>query len=395
MKFQLNQLSTLSRYGIYGATAAVLCLTAYGVYRYVKREKPAAPEAETKKDANDANPFTETPPAKPAAEAPANSDSGNPAEVERPVHPAEAEDHAGVTDAAPEVLDPTPVESEKTEELRFFDTVHSLGKFTIVQQGCSPFMMKFRSSEPRSTVIDGVPTLIFPIGPGTNVTLAGDKVSFMVEGKRESVTLNLAEQSLPLSISPENQAKSYVFQKGMELLKVREGLIHPQHAYPENFDAERAMATNFQMKNAGPTEQSMAFFNLVFTSATPTTVFPYTRSDMAYIASIVNSAPVEEVIGFSNLEGDRFVHFADPILGDKNMVLVQRTGGYVQVFRGNGNSLASGDSYKNWAKPVGEIFKITDEGHMSLALFISKDAAREVLGVGEVEPAEAQSANVG
>jgi len=392
MNFQLNNISRLGRIGVYGAGIALVCLGAYGVYRYIKKDKATAPEAETKKDVNDdirSAETTETP-AAPVAEAPADSNSGDTTEVQRPDDSASVEDNAGVTAETP-----APVEAEQSPEQRFFDKVHDLGRCVTNVTMSSALTIKYRTSEPRSTEIDGVRVLIFPIGPGVNVTLIGDKVSFMAEGKRESVTLNLAEQSQPMIVSPANQAKAYVFQKGMELLKVRQGLIHLHHAYPENYDVERAQATNFQLKNSGPMEQSIQFFNLVFTAATPTTVFPYTRSDMAYIAAIVNSTPVEAVTSFSNLEGDRFVHFADPILADKNMVLVHRAAGYVQIFRGNGPSLEAGVDYTGWTKPIGEIFKIADESHLSLALFISKEAAREVMGVSEIEVGEAQSATAG
>ena len=363
---------------MYGAGAALVCLGAYGVYRFLKKEKGTGAETEPKKENADESRTAETLSAGAAEATESGTDHSADSEVTRPVSDSEAEDLSSLT---PE---PEPVQSV-TPEQAFFDAVYGKCKpVTADQQWNSSttavHSTKYRTSEPRGTMLHGQPVVIFPLAPGLNLTLTGNVIHYLDDKKREHVEFKMDDISRHMEASPGNQAKAYVFEKGMELLAVRENKIHPDYAYPDNFDTERGMGTNYQIKNAAPMEKSIAFFEKLFAGATPTTAYPYTRSDMAYISTIVNSEPVDVVTAFANLEGDRFVHFADPMREGKNMVLVHRSNGnYVQLFRANGVSMEMANGFKGWKKPVAEMFNISADTHMPLALFISADIAREVL----------------
>lgn len=374
--FQLSNLSRLSKLGIGGAVAVTAIAAVYGAYRYkTKANKEKADEADT-----------------PQASAPAEAgpdaatDRGDDSQVPGSVPEPQAQDQADLS-----------------AELQFFEDVYQNAKLIapdVAWMKSTQVILKakFNTSEPRKVSMGGVRSIIFPIERGVNIVLVGDEVHYLHADKRVHVKMNLEEQNHPMEVSPANQAKTYAYQKGMELIKVTQGVIHPAYAYPADFDADRGLAANFELKDKDLSKAN-EFFNALFDSAKKSvTNYPFTRSDMAYISTIINSDAELDPVRFANLEGDRFIHVADLSVGNRNMVLVQRAQGYVQLFRGDPEAtslkLTSCKGFEHWFQPKGELLDLGSLEHLQAAALFSPVVINKVMGRTE-EPVSGSEAAAG
>lgn len=385
MNFQVLQLSfRLSKMGVIGAAAAAGTLGAYGIYAAVKHYRGKHVVPQTTKESSDEGRSPET-----------QSDTAGLDEVVTSVR----DDHRHTADAVGSTtVPPSNDHAGLTEEQRFFNQIWGVTRRIVADPvwfGSVKLMhtAKFATSEPRGVVLNGAPVIIFPITPGLNVTFHADgTVYYLDNGKRQHVPLILSEQQGAIhGVTPANQAKSYVYQKANELLKVTECIIHPSLAYPENFETRQGLATNFELRTK-VSVKGIEFFDKAFEVGEKRAVYPYTRSDMAYITTVVNSGPDSEPIRFSNLEGDKFIHIQDLNAPPYNLVLVRRAAGYIQLFTADqttDSEYSMTPGFEHWVNVKHELFDLSNDAHLVIAASINPAVLTEVMGVTSINPNQA------
>ena len=77
----------------------------------------------------------------------------------------------------------------------------------------------------------------------------------------------------------------------------------------------------------------------------------------------------------------------------KNMVLVLRQQGWVQIFVGEDTGVKT-EGFDGWMEPAGKMFDVNNEEQLAQALLIDAAVVREVLGI-EYTQGNEQAANGG
>ena len=370
---QIQHLSRLSRFGIGSVVVAIVAASVYGAYHWVSTRKGAtSPEAPKENNDEHIVPEADVSPVSAASEEPVVADHGDdPATQETVVVADEVADHS----AQPTL----------TGEQQFFEDLWNAAHLTTGDDSFNHMLVaKFNTSEPRRIEPQhhsaAYRIMLFPIMVGVNVlyTERGDVWYWdKLEDKAQSIQFMLAIVNSVKIDMPENQALHYVHEKGRQLLNVGLGLLHPYFAYPKNFDTERGLAKNFQLKEKQD-PKVVEFFDKVFAKANGGGEYLYTRGDMEYISAVVNSPAVEVPMYFANLEGDKFIYMGEHD-ALTNFVMVKRAVGYVQVFRGQSESILKAcPGFENWLLPVGKVFNHTDSDDLTLALYLDVEVGLEV-----------------
>lgn len=367
MNFQVVQLSLrLSKLGIVGIGAAAGLMAGYGAYAAVKyyrgKQTPEGVEHEVR--------TPEVTPAGSPEAAVSGDDHGQREEAAGTRTEVPAFDYAGLTD-------------KKLFEYLLAHTDKAPTNPTWFNSIKLVHTEKYKNSRPRKVSMEGKYFIVFPLPSHLNMTLNSDGViHYLDDGRRVHVQLNVQDINAgELQVDPANQARAYVYEKSMELLKVAERVLHPSFSYQDGFELERGLATNYELK-IKVSEKGLPFFDKVFDTGTKAAVFPHTRSDMSYITAVVNSIPDPVAIRFANLEGDKFIHIQDPDQANRNLILVRRAVGYIQLFRAKVSDepsfLSRTAGFEDWADVTGELFDLNKDEHLTIAAFLNANVLREV-----------------
>lgn len=384
-------LSTRSIYGIAGA-AVLLTAASIGAMVWKNRQKAATPNA-TQKETDDETrrPQDASASTVPQDDQPAehpHRDQEAQAGAPAPAHRPEPSAIPSLTDPetffslAVDLASPIMVSVAKSPQKNWANSLESIAKAKV-----------FKTAEPRvmTKTTNGDQVLVFPIVLGASVLLvkntqSGLRVGYLVDGQlllEKFDPKEASELSAPCTVR--DQALRYVYEKVQELIKVREGKIHPMMAYPRDFRIDGLNATQSAIKKVGDQTAERAFFDRLYNESGLTVENPWTRSNAAYVSAVLNSAvvpPALEPVRHGNLDGDRFIHVSDPS-GLCNLVLVHRSTGIVQIVRANtveaSLSLRAVPGFEGWYDYTNSVFDLRNDEHRRVAFFINQAAAQSVL----------------
>lgn len=393
---RLSQISMSTRtiYGAVGA-AAILCAAGIGYVVWKNRQEASpVPSNETKKENDDEIRRTQASDAATgnpeASVAPAPSDRGEAATAGTAgdAHGAQPTSHPTLSDkdtffevasalARPILASTKPTKQPEKNWAHSFDSILT----TKIFKNAEP---RFLQSHDRGNIV------IFPLYFGAAVLLIQDKEGFVKVAYKAGKMVHMElfdpveAAALERPADVRSQALRYVYEKTQELMKVREGKIHPLMAYPMEFVVDGANLPGHALKKAGDQVAEKTFFDRLYNDSHLVVENPWTRSNAAYISAVLNSPvvpPALEPVRHGNLDGDRFVHVSDPS-GLCNLVLISRKIGVVQIARAgsvdDSQSLRAVPGYEGWFSFTNEVFDLSREDHRKIAFFINQAAAREV-----------------